>query len=394
MSLWSRLWRRFSSPAAPPVGARSLEDRGDFAAASLEYEREGLHDEALRVLLVAADADPDPAGRVRTLARALRLAGQLGDPPHELRARYARARLDVLRPSHPGASSVWELSSLARELEDLEDFEAAAEAYGLAGDRGGQVRLLTAAGKIEELERILASENERTRSGRIRTQFFADFTALTSGGQRVEALRRARAFADLNPSDDEVIAQLRSLQERLPRPPSVLLEVDGVRARYVLGQEVSLGRSGATIDLPSPVLSRQHLLFHARDGVPTVEDLATRNGTFLAGARLAAPLQVRSLLSLALGGEVSCEVEPWGDAGLQLRLGGELYRLPLAPRAPVGPWILEAAQGDEGLRLLVPPGAPLPILNGSFSAGDGLDLSFGDVLHRERGGEPVLRVLP
>ncbi|MCS6900442.1 MAG: FHA domain-containing protein, partial [Myxococcales bacterium] len=374
--------------------ARALEDRGDFVAAALEYEREGLPEEAIRVLLVSADADPDPAGRVRTLARALRLASQHGTPPQELRIRYARARLDVLRPTHLGTASVWELSTLARELEELEDYEAAAEAYGLAGDRGSQVRLLTAAGKIEELEGILASENERTRSGRIRTQFFKDLTALTSSGQRIEALRRARTFAELNPADEEVLAQLRSLQDRLPRPPIAHLEVEGIRVRYVLGPEVSLGRSGATIALPSPVLSRLHLLFHARHGIPTVEDLATRNGTFLAGARLAAPLPIRSPLSLELGGEVPCEVEPWGDAGLQLRLGGELYRLPLTFRASVGLWCLETSPGEEGFRLTVPPGAPIPILNGSFSAGDGLDLLFGDVLHRERGGEPVLRVLP
>lgn len=393
MSFWSRLWRRVSPPDAP-AGGQTLEDRGDFAGAALEYEREGLQEDALRVLLASADADPDAAGRVRILARALRLAGQLGDPPQELRARYARARLDVLRPSHPGAASVWELSSLARELEELEEFEAAAEAYGLSGDRGGQVRLLSAAGKIEELEGILASENERTRSGRLRTQFFADIVSLTSGGQRVEALRRARVFADLNPSDDEVLALLRSLQERLLKPPSAHLEWEGVRARRVLLPEVTLGRAGADIDLSSPLLSRRHLLFHAREGVPVVEDLATRNGTFLAGARLAAPLQVRSPLALALGGELPCEVSPWGDSGLRLLLGGEVYLLPLAAHAAVGPWVLEASQGGECLHLRVPPGAPPPLLDGSVAAAAGLDLCLGDAVHLERGGAPVLRVLP
>ena len=393
MSLWSRLWRRLSTPDTP-AGARSLEDRGDFAGAALEYEREGLLEDALRVLLASADADPDPAGRVRTLARALRVAGQLGEPPSELRARYARSRLDVLRPSHASSASVWELSSLARELEELEDFEAAAEAYGLAGDRNGQVRLLSAAGKIEELERILAADNERTRSGRVRTQFFADISSLNAGGQRLEALRRARTFADLNPSDEEVLSLQRSLQERLVPPPVAHLEFLGARARYVLLPEISIGRTGSSIELPSPVLSRKHILLHARDGVPTVEDLSTRNGTFLAGARLAAPLRVLSPLSLSLGGEVPCLLEPWGSSGLRLSLAGEIYLLPFLERVDLDPWSLALSPGGECFRLIVPSGAPPPLLDGSFAAGDGLDLCFGDLLFKERGGSPVLRVLP
>lgn len=392
VSLWSRLWRRFAVPEAP-AGARALEDRGDFAAAALEYEREGLVDEALRMLVILADADPDPASRVRTLARTLRLAAQQGDPPRELRARYARARLDVLRPAPGGAAPVWELTSLGRELEDLEEFEAAAEAFGLAGDRNAQVRLLAASGKIEELEGILASENERTRSGHLRTQLFADASTLSTGGQRLEALRRARVFADLNPGDDEVRALIHSLSERLVKPPSIRLDVDGEAARYVLLAQVIVGRTGAAIEVSSPMLSRRHLSVEMRDGAPAVEDLATRNGTLLAGSRLAGSLPVRGPLSLRLGGEVPCELAPRAAGGVTAEVAGERYVLPLAPRVAVGPWVIEALPGGEGVRLSVPPGAPPPILNGGVSAGEGLDLCFGDVIHRDRQGTVALRVL-
>ncbi|MCU0658433.1 MAG: FHA domain-containing protein [Polyangiaceae bacterium] len=393
MSLWSRLWHRLSPPRVAQ-GALALEERGDLAGAATEYEREGQPEESLRLLSTLADADPDPAGRVRTLARVLRLAAQLGEPPVELRVRYARARLDVLRPAHAAAASVWELSSLARELEELQDHEAAAEAYGLAGDRNSQVRLLTAAGKIEDLELLLAAENARTRSGRLRTEFFADLAALDAGGQRVEALRRARTFVDLNPADEEARTALRSLQERLLRPPLLHLEHLGTPARYVLLREVTIGRSGASIELASPVLSRQHLLLHARQGVPTAEDLGTRNGTTLAGARLAAPLAILSPLSLRLGNEVACELEPWRDGGLRLALAGAVHWLPFAEGVDLEPWRIELGPGGESVRLRVLPGAPSPLLNGALAAGDGLDLCFGDVLHRERGGSPVLRVLP
>ncbi len=392
MSIWSRLWRQFSAPEAP-AGARALEDRGDFAAAALEYEREGQPEEALRMLLITADSDPDAASRVRTLARALRLAGQQGEPPRELRARYARTRLDVLRPSSPGAAPIWELAALARELEELEEFEAASEAYGHAGDRNAQVRLLAASGKIEELEGIQASENERTRSGRVRAQLFAENTTLTAGGQRAEALRRARVFADLNPGDDEVQALVHSLHERLVKPPTVRLDIEGDSARYVLLPRVVIGRSDAAIEVASPMLSRRHLAFYEQDGAPVVEDLATRNGTLLAGARLGAPLPVRSPLSLRLGGEVACEVAPRPGGGLRVEVAGERYVLPLAPRVALGPWFLEVNAAGDGLRLVVPPGAPPPLLNGAVAAGDGLDLCFGDVIHRDRGGPAALRVL-
>ncbi|RYE93300.1 MAG: FHA domain-containing protein, partial [Myxococcales bacterium] len=328
VSLWSRFWRRLA-PADLPAGAQALEEKGDLAAAAVEYEREGLPDESVRLLLIVADADPDPTSRVRTLGRALRVASVQGEPPEGLPARYARARLDVLRATAAGAAPVWELTALARELEELGEPEAAAEAYGLAGDRPAQVRLLAASGKIEELEGVLARENERTRSGRVRNQLLAEAAALTSGGQRAEALRRALVFADLHPGDDEVAAVIRSLQDRLVRPPAVSLEVSGRPARYLLLDEVVIGRRDAPLIVASPMLSRAHLRIWRVDGVPTVADLGSRNGTLLAGARLGAPLAVRGPLALRLGGEVACTIEPL-DGGVLVTVGGERHVVPLA----------------------------------------------------------------
>ncbi len=390
MSLWSRFWRRLA-PADVPAGAQSLEEKGDFAAAALEYEREGLPDEAVRLLLILADADPDPASRVRTLGRALRIASSQDEPPEGLPARYARARLDVLRATATGAAPVWELTALARELEELGETEAAAEAFGLAGDRQAQVRLLAASGKIEELEGVLASENERTRSVRVRSQLLADTSTLIAGGQRAEALRRALAFIDLFPGDDEVQAVIRSLESRLVRPPAVTLEMAGKRVRYLLLDEVIIGRSDAPLTVVSPMLSRAHLRIWKRDGVPMIEDMGSRNGTVLAGARLGTPLAVRSPLSLRLGGEVACTIEPSRHGGVTVEVSGERYDVPLARETAVGPWWLRAS--EHVVRLEAPAGAPPPLLGGSLSVADGIDLCVGDTIHRERGDAATLKVL-
>jgi hypothetical protein len=375
----------------PPSDAQILEGKGDLAAAAARHEQEGDPDEALRLVLLLADAEVDAAARVRHLGRAARLASQAQEPPPDLQARYARARLDLLRASSASAPPVWELTSLAKELEKLDDFEAAAEAYRLAGDRQAEARALAAGGRIEELEGVLDREHERVRVARLRSQMFADAAALDGSGQRVAALGVARAFLAAHPADDEARALLSSLQGKLLRPPSVRLLAGGQETRWVLAVEVFLGRTDADLLVASPVLSRRHLrLFRGPDGAPFVEDLATRNGTLLAGARLAAPLPIRGPLSLSLGGEIACLIEPEG-AGVRVQVNGVAYHLPLAVEAALGPWRLRAA--EDGVRLDVPEGSPPPLLDGDVAAGEGLDLCVGDALREARGGAVTVKVL-
>jgi hypothetical protein len=375
----------------PPSDAQILEGRGDLAAAAARHEQEGDLDESLRLVLLLADAEVDAAARVRLLGRAARLASQVPEAPLDLAARYARARLDLLRSSSAVAPPVWELTSLARELEKLDDFEAAAEAYRLAGDRQAEARALAAGGRIEELEGVLDREHEQVRVTRLRSRMFADAAALDGAGQRVAALGVARAFLAAHPADDEARSLLTSLQSKLLRPPAVRLLAGGQETRWVLAAEVFLGRTDADILIASPVLSRRHLrLYRGPDGAPFVEDLATRNGTMLAGARLAAPLPIRGPLTLSLGGEISCLIEP-ENTGVRVQIGGLSHHLPLATEAALGPWTLRAA--GECVRLDVPEGSPPPLLDGDVAAGEGLDLCAGDVLREVRGGPVTVKVI-
>src|SRR6185436_11883170 len=104
--------------------------------------------------------------------------------------------------------------------------------------------------------------------------------------------------------DERVADAARAIRARLTRGPVVDLEIGGVLRRYALGAEVTIGRGDATIVITSRAVSRRHLRLYRAEGEAFVEDLGTRNGTMLAGARLTAPIPVRDGVRLDLGGEV------------------------------------------------------------------------------------------
>ena len=137
--------------------------------------------------------------------------------------------------------------------------------------------------------------------------------------------------------------------------------------RVALGADVTLGRADATIALASRAVSRKHLrVFRGPSGAPFVEDLETRNGTFLAGARVTQPLPVGDGVTVDLGNEVRCTVERAG-AGVVIEVAGTRYDAPLGPLA-VGDWAFtfESAGGDafvvlatsSGRRAAVPRRVP------------------------------------
>ena len=55
-----------------------------------------------------------------------------------------------------------------------------------------------------------------------------------------------------------------------------------------------VGRNaGAAVSLRDPEVSRQHACFQSRNGVVYVDDLRSRNGTFLNGKRVTGAIEVR-----------------------------------------------------------------------------------------------------
>jgi hypothetical protein len=389
VSLFDKLLSRSKRESRRAREARTKELAGDLAAAVPLYAEAGLPDEAARVLLLRADADPAPEKRLAFCA----LAAQTAEDP-DLRAR-ARARkaliaFDMLR-GRGGGYLVNEVLAVARDLEEAGELDRAADAYALAGDAEAEVRVLTAAGAIERLEARLHDSARATRSERDLEAALRRIEDLDRTAERRAALDVARAA--LAASDDARVADAaRAIRARLARGPVVDLVVDGVPGRFALGAEVTVGRGDATIVVGSRAASRRHLRVARSAGGPVVEDLGTANGTTLAGARLKGPLPVGGGVQLLLGGEVPCAVAPAHDGCVAVEVAGSRFLAPLGD-LEVGPWRVGCERaGDESFVVLsTPDGHDRPYL-GAYQLAGRVELCHGDELRAQRGGPVRLAI--
>jgi len=374
--------------------AHERELSGDLSAAVSLYTEAGLPDDAARVLLLRADVEPLPEKRLAFCARAAATAVE-ADLKKRARGRKARISFDTLRAQ--GSSFLaGEVLAVAGELEDTGELESAAEAYALAGDADGEVRALTAAGAIDKLEDRLRAAESATRSQRELETSLRRIADLDRTAERKAALEVARAA--LAHRDDARIADAaRAITARLVRGPVVDLEIAGERRRCALGAEVTIGRGDATIVLATRAVSRRHLRVARGAGGVFVEDLATRNGTMLAGARLSTPLAVgtdAAGVSLMLGGEVSVRVAPADLPGLHVvEVAGARYLAPLGD-LPVQGWriTLDGEPERPTVALVTPEGAERPYLGG-YQLAARVELCHGDQIRASRGG-PVCLAVP
>ncbi|MBW2527329.1 MAG: FHA domain-containing protein [Deltaproteobacteria bacterium] len=373
--------------------ARRLELRGELAAAAELYAEAEFPGEAARVLLLLADAEPSPERRVVLCSQAARIGGQT---EHGKKARRRKALLSFdLARSATGAALREEILAIAAELEVCGEWQKAAEAFGSVGDTANEVRVLEEAGAIEQLEGRLHQEAEQDRSERERRQLLTRMTDLDRVAERREALRIGDRWL-ANHDDEAVQLQAERIRARLLEGPSIQLEIDGQRLRCALGDEVTIGRSGATILVQSQSISRQHLRLFRRDGAPWVEDLDTRNGTLLGGARVDAPLPVGAGVSLKLAGQVDCRLAPADPSDpngvVQADVAGTQISIPLGP-LPVASWLVQELR-DGPYRFVIvetPTGKEPPYL-GTYRLVRQVELCVGDALLEVRDGPAVLRV--
>lgn len=383
--------------------AREKELAGDLAAAVDLYQEAGLPDEAARVLLLRADAERSAEKRIALFSIASYTAVN-EDLRRRARGRKALVGFDVLR-ERGGAFMKSEVLAVARELEECGELEPAADAYALAGDAESEVRALTAAGAIERLEERLRASESSARDQRDIELLLRRIADLDRTAERRAALELAlAALAEAEASargapgkDDERVADTaRAIRARLCRGPVVSLEIDGEERRYALGDDVTVGRGDATIVIASRAASRRHLRIMRGHREPMVEDLGTRNGTALAGARLSTPIPVGAGVELMLGGEVPCTItpSPEGLTGLPLLVdvAGDRYVVPLG-ELEVGGWRVacEAVRDESYVVLRTPPEAERPYL-GDYQLASRVELCAGDEFSTSRGGAVRLRV--
>ena len=80
------------------------------------------------------------------------------------------------------------------------------------------------------------------------------------------------------------------------------------------GQSVTLGRSKeASYPFDDKLLSRAHCSLCSKDGAVTIQDLESRNGTFVNGSRISSPIEGDTLEQKrrSRGALPAAEVLPW-----------------------------------------------------------------------------------
>lgn len=289
--------REAPPPALPPPAAPGI----DVDAPLLESEAAARSAEAERVL--AQDLDRLGVGERHSRFQAV--------------ARAAQLTVDAFR-ALGGPEKTEGLRDAARRLEDAGEPGRAAEVYALGGD-------------LREASRLGVPSKDRALPDVEARALIEALDALDRRGYRLAAVEAARASLADHP-DIEVAAFARGVLARLVPGPVVTFAIDGREQRFALGDSITLGRVGATLTVASPLVSRAHLRLYRRDGVAMIEDLASHNGTWLAGARLTAPLPIGDGLRLALGQEIplSIQVEA-GHEGVVIEVGGERTVAPLGP---------------------------------------------------------------
>lgn len=378
--------------AAQKRAGRAKELDGDLAGAIEAYVEADLPDEAARVLLVRADAEREAEKKLAFCASAVELAT---DPELSKKARGRKALLgfDLLK-GKGGALLTSEVLSVAHELEEAGELERAADAFAMAGDSEGEVRALTAAGAIERLEdRLRATEtvakSENERAGVLRKVADMDRTA-----ERREALAMCDAWLAKH-HDEKIAAAAMSMRARLLRGPVVDLVVDGERLRFALGDEITIGRGDATILVGARAVSRQHVRVYRGPAGPMVEDLGTRNGTTLAGARLAAPVAIGEGITIKLGGEVPCTLSTVAATSahgplVSVSIAGDRYLAALGPLTLLGWQIVERHDGGSAFVVVRTPAGVAPPILGEYQVAREVELCSGDALADARGARPRL----
>jgi hypothetical protein len=387
MGLISRFMERFARAAAQNRGA-AMEARGQLEDAYELYLAAGQGADGARVMLARAQAEADPRRRLALLALAVSCAPPRSDIGHEALTRHGLLALDLLRGS-PQSLLAAERASLAAQLESIGKLREAAEVFDSLGDVDNQSRLLAACGAIQELETALDNEEKERRARLAREQAYNFARDLDAVGRRVQAQHACEKWLAQHPEDQDIGALARSIRERIVGGLALAVLLQGERVTLALGQEVVIGRDQCAISLSSPVLSRRHLVLRSNPKGPVLFDPGSRNGTLLAGARIACSLAVGKGLQLSLGGQIPCHIEPWGNGGVKISVAGHLFLAPLGP-FHIARWTISPA--DDSITLSCDDSVAAPVLNGVVCSPP-IDLSVGDELRTVRDGPIVLQVL-
>ena len=386
------IFDRFLGKGRHAAAARAAELRGDLAKAAELFGQAGQPTEAARILIVRGDAETDARTRLQYFTQAAKLAPS-GTETNKL-ARLKRAELLLALAGDAAVSAVarHEVMEAARDLEAINEPLKAAEAFARAGAKEGEARALQAAGDVERLEFLLATEHHKERISRARDDKTKDVDLMIECGKRREALAALDELLHGAPDDASLRERANGLRARRVTAPIVKVEALGERWVFVTGDEVVIGRSEGAIKISSNAVSRQHLRITREGSEIIVRDLQSRNGTQMRGINLAGPLPVRDGLDLKLGREVPLRIAPSKrlEGAIEIDVAGEKYVAWLGPvKTPVQG--LGLACGPDGWIELTGDG--VRAFMGGVELVPRATLLVGDAVSTTRAGEATLRVV-
>jgi pSer/pThr/pTyr-binding forkhead associated (FHA) protein len=306
--------RMFSADYRRGVAA---EAAGDYAEAARAYALAGERARVAEMHLLRAERAPSPAAKLHELRAAVRWADPEEPEGRQARRRVARALFTWARTSSLISEAerqvVRDAASLFAETGDL---TGAGECHEFIGDELAAADAYQRAGDVDKLEAVLQREElRRRRENRIRDDY-EEYRLALAGGERDRALEAIRGCVEAPLPKEGSPEQMRErgsyarLEEEL-RARLITSSVLTLRSsastgsserRYVGAFPLTLGReAGCQVTLRDAGISRQHAAI-AFDGERfSVRDLGSKNGTTLAGVRIAGALPLMSEGQIGLG---------------------------------------------------------------------------------------------
>jgi hypothetical protein len=209
-------------------------------------------------------------------------------------------------------------------LADGGDLHRAATTFEHAGDWATAAEVWGRLGDLDAMESCLSRDEDRLRSNRAASGAVRDIDGLLAAGERVAALRLAESIPEGVVESGPARQIVVSLNARLVRTRGVTLRRGEGQARPAwrfAATPALLGRDAfAEIPLRDPGVSRRHALISVVGDEPSITDVGSRAGTFVAGARLSTALPVRGSTEITLG--TSCHLELQVQAPGRVRVRG------------------------------------------------------------------------
>jgi pSer/pThr/pTyr-binding forkhead associated (FHA) protein len=298
----SFLKRMFSADYRRAIAA---EAAGDYTEAARAYALAGEHAKVAEMHLLRAERSGSPESKLQELRAAVRWAAPEEADGRAARRRIARALLEWARASGLISDADRQVVREAAALfAESGDHAGAGECHELVGDEMAAADAYQRAGDVERLESVLSREESRRKRSLHVADAFDEYKLLLAGGDRDLALAALRTCVDSAP-DAEKAAFRRTLEElerRLLTAATVVLREGKSDVRYVGAFPVVLGREPVChVVLRDAGISRRHAELVSVEAGFAVRDLESKNGTTLAGVRIAGMLPLGGAGEIGLG---------------------------------------------------------------------------------------------